>query len=74
MFNYTIGMKIGVVNPMDGQPDYGTVVLIEPDFELGFRWLYIKSDSDSMNTKWDPRLGSFWRLIEEVNPYICLPD
>ena len=71
---FEIGQKICVLN-IDNEPDYGTIIFIEPDNEIGVLWLYLKSDVDSMNTNTDPKIqGLYWRVIESSSDKLFLAD
>lgn len=46
----------------------GTIRLIELDNENPeLQWLYIRANEESMNTQFDPRIGTYWRIIENTS-------
>lgn len=68
-----IGSIICVLDQID--PDiktYGTVKFVEQDNEISeLQWLYIRANNEELNTQFDPRFGTFWRIIEANSNYIA---
>lgn len=72
MFN--INDKIKYMDRVSDEIFDATIVFIEPDPELGFYWIYIKFEKDSMNDKYDYRFGMFGAMIESTSDYIGFED
>ena len=64
-----IGDIIDIIDDIDYEVVHsGTVRKIEPDDEIeGLFFYYIRANDESMNTNYDPQIGSFWRVIESCS-------
>ena len=49
----------------------GTIRMIEPDNEdPELKWFYIRANDDRLNIQFDPRIGNYWRIIENKSEFI----
>lgn len=64
--------KIKIINSVTGIMEEGYVVFAEPDNEIpGLVFLYIRSEDDSKNINFEPKLGyNIWTVIDANSPYI----
>lgn len=65
---YQVGQRVKYLNIIDDSPDYGTIVFIEHDLNLGFDWIYIKSENDKMNQYPDLKFtGLYWMMCPSID-------
>lgn len=72
-------MEVGQIITIYDDIDYNithnaTIKLIEKDEEInGLYWLYLRANEEELNTNVDPRIGTFWRIIESTSEKILNP-
>lgn len=72
-YEYGLGDVVKVVDSIDEDTfTYATIRLLEADEEIGLVWLYLVANNHELNTKFDPKVGYFWRLIDNTDPYLTL--
>lgn len=67
-----VGDIVMVVDKIDlDTTTTATIRLIEQDDEIeGLFWYYLVANKDEYNTQFDPRIGQYWSVIENVSNYI----
>lgn len=67
-----IGSIIYIMDQID--PDiktYGTIRLVEQDNDIpDLQWYYVMANDEMLNVQFDPRIGNYWRIIENTSEYI----
>lgn len=68
------GDVIRVLDRIDGESTItATVKYIEEDDEIeGIFYLYLVANEESLNDKFDEKIGYFWTIIESSSPYITI--
>lgn len=67
---YKLGDIVSVLDSVDLETKiYATVAYIEVDFN-NMIWLYLIAINHDYNNEFDPKVGSFWRIIEVDNEYL----
>lgn len=71
---YGIGDIVEVIDQIDCETlTTATIRMIEPDSNIDtLFWLYLIANNESINMNYDPRIGNFWRLIANTDPYLRL--
>lgn len=68
------GDVVKILDKIDGESTIvATVRGIEEDEEIkGIYYLYLVANEDSLNDKFDEKVGYFWTIIETTSPYITV--
>ena len=69
--NYRIGQRVRIMDDILGCQIEGTIVFIEPDYEMNFYWLYMMSDDEEENTNIDPRIPvPYFKLFPDNGEFL----
>lgn len=69
--NYRIGQRVRIMDDILGCQIEGTIVFIEPDYEMNFYWLYMSSDDEEENTNIDPRISApYFKLFPDNGEFL----
>lgn len=68
------GDIVKILDKIDGESTViATVKGIEEDEELkGIFYLYLVANEDSLNDKFEEKIGMYWTIIESCSPYITI--
>lgn len=67
-----VGDIVSIVDNVDlDTTTTATIRLIEQDNDMeGLFWYYLVANKEEYNSNFDPRIGNFWRIIENISPLI----
>lgn len=71
---YDAGDIVEIIDQIDHETlTTATIKLVEQDDDIPeIFWLYLVSNKEEDNTHFDSKIGYFWRLIANTEPYIRL--